>query len=151
NVVILDPNGIPFNEDVAFQSCRPWGKQGTLPSQLNSHGSLGSDTYVRGYRQAFKADFAVPYLSDWRGNATYTYPSQLDKSLAPNFSLSALQNGLNCDVTQPDTCFNPFVATDPQYLNTQAMADSTVYYSNRQHETTTLQTFDLVFNGEVPL
>ena len=151
NRVILDPSGIAFNEDVAFQSWRPWGKQGTMPSQLASDGSLRSDTYIRGYRQAFKADFAVPYLDDWRGNATYTYSSQLDKSLAPNFSLSALQNGLNCDVTQPETCFNPFVATDPQYLNTQAMADSTVYHSNRQNETTTLQTFDLVFNGELPL
>ncbi|MDP1932991.1 MAG: TonB-dependent receptor [Gammaproteobacteria bacterium] len=150
--VILDPNGIAFNEDVRFAAWRPWGKQGTLPSQLSSDGSLASDTYIRGYRQAFKADFAVPFIEDWRGIATYTYSSQLDKSLAPNFSLGAITQGLNCDVVKNrEACFNPFVATSPAVLNTQAVADSTVLHSNRINETTTLQTFDLVVNGDLPL
>ncbi len=150
--VILDPNGIAFNEDVRFASWRPWGKQGTLPSQLNSDGSLGSDTYVTGFRQTFKADFAVPYIDGWRGVATYVYSTQTDKSLAPNFSLGAIKQGLNCDVLKDrDACFNPFVATDPQFLNTQEVADSTVLHSNRVHNVDKLQTFDLVFSGDVPL
>jgi iron complex outermembrane receptor protein len=150
--VIVRPTGIPFYEDVRFSAWRPWGKQGTLPSQLNSDGSLGSDTYIRGYRQTFKADFAVPFLEDWRGNATYVYAYQQDKSLAPNFSFSAIAQGLNCDVRNDrEACFNPFVATSPAVLNTQAVADSTVLTSNRVNDQDKLQTFDIVFNGEVPL
>ncbi len=150
--VILNPNGIPFYEDVTFNSWRPWGKQGTLPSQLADDGSLVGETYIRGFRQAFKADFAVPFIDGWRGNATYTYSQQLDKSKANNFSLSALQRGLNCDVRNDRAnCFNPFVATDPRNLNSQAVADSTVYTSNRVNDTDKLQTFDVVLNGELPL
>lgn len=150
--VILDPAGIAFNEDVTFNSWRPWGKQGTLPSQLAADGSLVGETYVRGFRQAFKAEFAVPFIEGWRGMANYTYSQQLDKSKANNFSLSALQQGLNCDVLNDrDQCFNPFVATDPQFLNTQAVADSTTYTSNRVNDTDKLQTLDLVVNGELPL
>jgi outer membrane receptor protein involved in Fe transport len=152
--VIVAPTGIAFNEDVKFAAWRPWGKQGTLPSQLNSDGSLGSDTYIRGFRQALKAEFAVPgdFLQDWRGTATYTYSQQLDKSLAPNFSLSAIKQGLNCDVKKDRAgCFNPFVSTSPSTLNTQAVADSTVLHSNRVNSEDKLQTFDIVFNGDLPL
>ncbi len=149
--VILDPNGIAFNEDVKFGAWRPWGKQGTLPSQLGSDGATHGDAYIRGVRQAFKADFAVPFLDDWRGNATYTFSYQQDKSLANNFSLGMLQQGLNCDVINDrEACFNPFVSTDPSTLNTQAVADST-YVQNRVNDEDKLQTLDIVFNGEVPL
>ena len=145
--VILDPNGIAFNEDVSFAAWRPWGKHGTLPSQLGGDGATHGDAYNRGVRQAFKADFAVPYLSDWRGNATYTFSYSQAKSLANNFSLGMLTQGLNCDVVNDrEACFNPFVSTDPSTLNTQAVADST-YVQNRSNNENKLQTFDLVFNG----
>jgi iron complex outermembrane recepter protein len=150
--VILDPNGIPFNEDVTFNSWRPWGKHGTLPSQLAADGSLRGETYVRGVRQAFKAEFPMPFIDGWRGIATYSYSHEYNNSTAANFSLSALQQGLNCDVIKDkDKCFNPFVATSPQFLNSQAVADSTVYTSNRVSNTDTLQTLDLVTSGELPL
>src|SRR5690554_1161735 len=149
--VILDPNGIAFNEDVDFASWRPWGKHGTMPSALAPDGSLRGDGYVRGWRQAFKADFALP-LEGWRGQANYVYSQQLDKSLANNFSLGAIQQGLSCDVVNDrDACFNPFVATSPEYLNTQEVADSTVYSSNRQNNTDKMQTLDIVFSGPAPL
>ncbi|MEZ5527920.1 MAG: TonB-dependent receptor [Gammaproteobacteria bacterium] len=147
--VILDPNGIAFNEDVNFAAWRPWGKQGTLPSQLGGDGATHGDGYIRGIRQAFKADFAVPYLEDWRGNATYTFSYQQDKSLANNFSLGMLTQGLNCDVVNDrEACFNPFVSTDASTLNTQAVADST-YVQNRVNDEDKLQTFDLVLNGTI--
>jgi len=147
--VILNPTGIAFNEDVKFGAWRPWGKQGTLPSQLGADGATHGDAYIRGVRQAFKADFAVPYLDDWRGNATYTFSYQQDKSLANNFSLAALTQGLNCDVVKDrEACFNPFVSTNPSTLNTQAVADST-YVQNRVNNEDKLQTFDLVFNGAI--
>ncbi len=148
-VVILDPAGIAFNEDVNFGAWRPWGKHGTLPSQLASDGSTVGDAYIRGIRQAFKADFAVPFLEDWRGNATYTFSYQQDKSLANNFSFNALEQGLNCDVVNDtEACFNPFISTDGSNLNTQAVADST-YLQNRINDEDKLQTFDLVLNGEI--
>jgi iron complex outermembrane receptor protein len=150
--VIIDATGIPFNEDVTFNSWRPWGKQGTLPTQLADDGSLEGETYVRGIRQAIKAEFAVPFIEGWRGSANYMFAYQLDKSVASNFSLGALQRGLNCDVLRDrSSCFNPFVATSPAVLNTQTVADSTVYTSNRVNNTDKLQTIDLVLNGEVPL
>lgn len=149
--VILDPNGVPFAEDVSFASWRPWGKHGTMPSQLASDGSLRGDGQIRGWRQAFKADFALPF-DGWRGQANYVYSQQLDKSLANNFSFSAIEQGLLCDVVNDrDACFNPFVATSPEYLNTQAVADSTVYGSNRVNDTDTMQTIDIVFSGPAPL
>lgn len=149
NRVILDPAGIAFNEDVSFASWRPWGKHGTLPSQLGSDGATHGDGYIRGVRQAFKADFAVPYLQDWRGNATYTFSFQQDKSLANNFSFNALEQGLLCDVVNDrEACFNPFVSVNPSTLNTQAVADST-YVQNRVNDRDKLQTFDLVLNGEI--
>lgn len=147
--VLLDPAGIPFNEDVTFGAWRPWGKHGTLPSQLGRDGATHGDGYSRGVRQAFKADFAVPYLNNWRGNATYTFSYQQDKSMANNFSLGMLTQGLNCDVVNDrEACFNPFVSIDPSTLNTQAVADST-YVQNRSLGESKLQTFDLVFNGAI--
>jgi len=147
--VILDPAGIAFNEDVKFGAWRPWGKHGTLPTQLGGDGATHGDAYIRGVRQAFKADFAVPYLNDWRGNATYTFSYQQDKSLANNFSMGMLTQGLNCDVINDrEACFNPFVSTSPSTLNTQAVADST-YVQNRTNNEDKLQTFDLVLNGEI--
>lgn len=151
NTVILDPAGIAFNEDVDFGAWRPWGKHGTLPSQLGGDGATHGDGYLRGVRQAFKAQFPVPVLDDWQGNATYTFSYQQNKSLANNFSMGALVQGLNCDVVNDRAaCFNPFVSTDPSTLNTQAVADST-YVQNRTNDEDKLQTFDLVLNGDLPL
>jgi len=148
-VVILDPTGIAFNEDVTFGAWRPTGKHGTLPSQLGGEGAGHSDDYLRGVRQVFKADFAVPFLEDWRGNAAYTFSVQQEKDMANNHSLSALQQGLNCDVVNDrEACFNPFVSTDPSTLNSQAVADST-YVINRVNNVDKLQTLDLVFSGEI--
>jgi len=149
--VILDPNGIPFNEDVNFASWRPWGKHGTLPSQLYSDGSTRGRGLVVGWRTALKADFAIPYVDTWRGNASYTYSQTTDRSLANNFSFGMLSQGLTCDVVNDrEACFNPFVSTDPSTLNTQAVADST-YVQNRVNNVNNLQTLDLVFNGPIPL
>ncbi len=84
--VILDPAGIAFNEDVLFGAWRPWGKHGTLLSQLGGDGATHGDGYITGFRQALKADFAVPFIEGWRGLAAYTFSRQTDKSLANNFS-----------------------------------------------------------------
>lgn len=67
--VIIDPNGLPFNEDVTFNSCRQWGKKGTSPSQLAADGFLTGETYERDIRQAIRAEIQVPILDSCRGAA----------------------------------------------------------------------------------
>ncbi|OFE11985.1 hypothetical protein PHACT_01535 [Pseudohongiella acticola] len=147
--VIRDPSGIPFNEDVAFSAWRPWGKHGTLPSQLGADGSTVGSGLLFGFRSALSADFTVPFVEGWDGKATYMYARSTDNSRANNFSLGFLTQGLNCDVVNDrEACFNPFVSPDGNNLNTQAVADST-YVQNRVDDVDTLQTFDLVFNGVI--
>lgn len=149
NAVILNPNGIAFNEDVKFSAWRPWGKHGIKPSQLNGDGSTGGDAYFRGVRQTFKASFPVPVLEGWNGNAAYAFSVLQNNSRANNFSLGALSDGLNCDVTgDTSLCFNPFVSTSQATLNSQELVDST-YTQHRVNNEDRLQTLDIVLNGEI--
>ncbi len=149
--VILDPNGIPFNEDVRFASWRPWGKHGTLPSQLGDDGATHGSGLVTGWRTAFTAAFDVPRVDGWEGNASYTYSRTTNNSRANNFSFGMLEQGLTCDVVNDrEACFNPFVSPDGENLNTQAVADST-YVQNRVNNVDTLQTLDIVLNGDPTL
>lgn len=146
--VILDPNGIPFNEDVRFASWRPWGKHGTLPTQLGKDGATHGAGLIWGWRSALKAEFEVPRVDGWEGTVAYTHSRTTNNSRANNFSFGMIEQGLTCDVVNDrDACFNPFVSTDPSTLNTQEVADST-YVQNRVHNVNTLQTLDLVFNGD---
>ncbi|NQV69617.1 MAG: TonB-dependent receptor [Pseudohongiella sp.] len=149
--VILDPAGIPFNEDVAFSSWRPWAKHGTLPAIFNDDGSSPRDGHFYGKRSVVQAEFTVPYLSDWDGHAAYMWSNQIDNDKDYEGSFSGLNQGLLCDVaTDRDACFTPFVTPNAADLNTQAVADSTVNYAHTFNEDI-LQTFDLVINGELPL
>ncbi|MDA1370739.1 MAG: TonB-dependent receptor [Proteobacteria bacterium] len=148
--VILDPNGIPFNEDVSFASWRPWAKHGTLPSIFNSDGSSPRDGHFFGSRAVLQADFNVPYLEGWEGHAAYMWSQEVDNDKDYEGSFGGLNQGLRCDVaTDREACFTPFV-TDAANANTQAVADSTVNYARERNEER-LQTFDLVINGSVPL
>ncbi len=149
--VILDPNGIPFNEDVRFLEWRPWAKHGTLPSIFNSDGSSPRDGLSFGSRAVVQADFKVPYIEGWEGHAAYMWGNAVDNDKEYEGSFGGLNRALLCDVaTDRKSCFTPFVTLNPANLNTQAVADSTVNYSRERNEDI-LQTFDLVLNGDVPL
>lgn len=149
--VILDPAGIAFNEDVSFASWRPWAKHGTLPSIFNDDGSSPRSGLSYGHRAVVQADFTVPFVDGWEGHAAYMFGKGVDNDKNFEGSFSGLYNGLNCDVaTDRAACFTPFVTPNPADLNTQAVADSTVNYQ-REFNTDTLQTFDVVLNGELPL
>ncbi len=152
-VVILDPAGIAFNEDVLFGAWRPLGISQTMPSQLADDGAIVGDTDITGYRAAFDLDFVVPVVEGWEGRASYLYNRRNANNRQNNFSFSAITQGLNCDVVNDAAaCFNPFapIPGQPNTYNTQAVADSLVV-QNRSDDTETLQTFDLVVNGEVPM
>ncbi|MDT8428730.1 MAG: TonB-dependent receptor [Pseudomonadales bacterium] len=148
--VILDPAGIAFNEDVTFAAWRPLGKSQTFPSILNSDGSLPFRTDTRNWRALAEAEFVVPRFREWRGRISLTVQEQNDFSRSDNFSLSAMQDGLNCDVINaPETCFNPFApdrdSADPVF-NTQEVADSLIARDVGPNEEE-LKTYEAVFNG----
>jgi len=155
-VVQLDPNGIPFNEDVNFSGWRPFGKSQTPASGLNGNGSFPGFVRERAFRVALDADFAVPGLESWRGAASVMYSSQRRLSRFNNQSFSAISQGLNCDTLGPvDECFNPWAVNADvlrPYTNSQAVADS-IFPTQlaRRTQDDTLYTMDLVLNGEVPM
>lgn len=149
----MDPlGGVPFYEDVVIDAWIAFGNKGanTQPVGFNADGSNPFEIDERSYRAAFTADFTMPYVPSWEGTAIYAYALRNDRDAHPhNFSLSALQQGLNCDVINDrEACFNPFGATDPRFLNSQAVADS-IYTTNRQDDEDILQTADIIFNGPI--
>jgi iron complex outermembrane recepter protein len=148
-----DPmGGVPFYEDVRLEAWVPIGKANTLPTQNNPDTSAANETDRRNSRIALTADFTVPYLQGWEGTAFYTYSRTfISDRQNQHYSRSAIAQGLSCDVINDvKSCFNPFGATDPRFLNSQAVADSIVTtYRNKNIDD--LQTFDLVLNGTLPL
>ncbi len=106
----------------------------------------------RTMRLALTADFTVPFIEGWEGMASYTYGQERNRDEShQSFSCSAVEQGLNCDVINDvDACFNPFGAVDPQFRNSQVVADA-VMTRFRVNNLDQLQTFDLVVNGDVPL
>ena len=149
-VVILDPNGIAFNEDVSFNGWRPIGKSNTRSANQKSNFQTRDEGDDRNLRLAFTADFTVPYLEGWEGKAFYTWmrSEDLDRS-SQSLSFSAIEQGLNCDVlTDRDACFNPFAVVDPQFATSVAVMDQ-IKTAFKERNVTELQTFDLILNGNV--
>ncbi len=149
--VILSPTGIPFNEDVAFQSWRPWAKHGTKPAIFNSDGSSPRDGLSYGHRYVLQADFPVPFIEGWEGHAGYNFGNLISNENVYEGSFGGINRGLRCNVaTDRKSCFTPFATTNPANMNTQAVADSTVNF-DRQRDEDRIQTIDVVLNGDVPL
>ena len=155
-VVQLDPLGIPFNEDVNFSGWRPFGKSQTPAAGLNSNGSFPGFARETAFRVALDAEFTVPYIEGWRGQASVMYSNEKILGRFNNQSFSAISQGLNCDTLGPvDDCFNPW-AVNPDvlrpYTNSQAVADSLFPTQLLRRRTdNSLYTMDLILNGEVPL
>lgn len=150
-VVILDSNGIPFNEDVKLSQWRPLGKHGTMPSQLNKDFSFPQETDARQWRWATRADFKIPFAPEWEGAVFYTAAKSQEGSIGNNFSFGAIEKGLLCDtVNDRSACFSPFVSTDPSTLNSQTVMDA-IMLRDRNDNSEELQTLDAVFNGRVPM
>jgi len=161
-----DPlGGVPFNEDTKLQGWEPFGKFGgsVCPQVMYDRTKkiTGRDDLCLNYRNFdqrlwrydLDAEFDVPGLEGWEGRAFYTYSSFNDVSRRhKHMSRSALEQGLNCDVvTDVISCFNPFAATIDSPFNTpQHVADS-IMTNDRQNVENILQTFDIHFNGTIPL
>lgn len=155
-VVILDPNGIAFNEDVVFSGWRVFGKSQTTPEGTNSNGSFKQKARERNYRLAFDTNFTVPYVEGWDGTVGIMYSNERNMYRENNQSFAAISQGLNCDVLlDHDKCFNPFAVNanvlDP-YTNPQNVADS-IFPTEflRAVINTDIFTADLIFNGTIPM
>jgi iron complex outermembrane recepter protein len=154
--VVLDPNGIPFNEDVNFSGWRPFGKSQTSASGHNGNGSFPGFYRERGYRVAFDTNFTVPYLDGWDGVFSMMHSDVLVKFRENNQSFSAISQGLSCDTLGPrDECFSPW-AVNPNVLdphtNSQMIADAIFPTQDlKNNRTRTLSTYDLVLNGTLNL
>lgn len=150
-----DPmGGVPFYEDLPITRWRAVGKADTCPVQNAQDGSCArQDELDRRYtRVAFDAQFTVPYLDGWEGQAGYSFSRMLDLNTESQiWNYDAIAQGLTCDVVNDvDACFNPFGVTDQRFATSQAVMDQ-VGLDPRRRYTDDLQTFDLVFNGTIPL
>jgi len=152
-----DPlGGVPFNEDVRLVDWLPFGKNNipnTMPTKMLKDGALNiEDDDKRTFRGSFGADFTVPFIEGWEGTAFYTYSQSQNRDVAQQeFSFAAVAQGLNCDVINDvESCFNPFAAVDPRFRNSQEVADA-IYTRQKFDNTDTLQTFDIILNGELPI
>lgn len=151
-----DPlGGVPFSEDVRLGAWMPFGKPGanTQPASFAANDGVNmEDDDKRTMRLAFTADFTVPFLEGWEGTSYYTYGQERVRDVAQqNFSFSAVEQGLNCDVVNDvDSCYNPFAAVDPQLRTPQHVADA-IFTQFRANDLDILQTFDIIINGNLPL
>jgi iron complex outermembrane receptor protein len=149
--------GVAFAEDVYINGAQwvPFNRQAanTVPTAMQEFGYYQQNQVDhRTYRLATGLDFAVPMLEGWQGSADYVYGvyNNVGKN-TQQYSLSAVNQGLNCDVINDvDSCYNPFGAVDSRFRTPQAVADS-IYTADSLSDKNELQTFNLIFNGEVPL
>ena len=145
-------NGIPLHEDVRPRTLRPINKTHTISDGHAPDGdNLGDSTDIL-TRFSFQADFTVPFIEGWEGMAAYTRnESDLNFMSNQNYDITAMIQGLNCDVARDrDACYNPFFVTNPADNNSIHVMND---IAARDFERTldTLDTIDLVLNGEIPL
>lgn len=148
-----DPNGgVPFYEDVRANAWMPIGKSSTLPTGFNADGTNPLIRDDRNMRVAFTANFPAPILDGWEGMASYAYNKFEDRGKEnQTFSFSAIEAGLNCDVINSvQDCYNPFGVVDQKFATSQAVTDA-IWNNYARRNEDELQTFDLVFNGDVRL
>jgi outer membrane receptor protein involved in Fe transport len=145
-------SGVALYEDVLASRIRPIGKANTLSAGHSPDGDNWSDVKDTNFRASFQADFKVPFLEGWEGMAAFTHSwAELDFMSNQNFDITAMIQGLNCDVANDrDACYSPFAIVDPADLTSQSVMDA-VAARDREQEEDILQVFDLVLNGKVPL
>lgn len=148
----INDNGIPLREDVQARTLRPVNKTHTIHDGLSPDADNLSDSVDHISRFTFQADFTVPFLDGWEGMAAYTRNEQeLMFTSNQNFDITAMQQGVNCDVVNDrDACYNPFFVTD-QANNNSIHVMNDIAARDTEIEASGLDVIDIVLNGEVPL
>ena len=150
---IVHPSGwIPLYEDVVARTLRPINKTHTRSHGHSPDAANLSDNIDHISRYSFGADFTVPFLEGWQGTAAYTHGyRELQFMSNQNYDISAMIQGLNCDVVfERSACYSPFLIVNPEDNNSVDVMNA---IAGRSIETIEdkLTTVDIVINGEIPL
>ena len=150
---IVHPNGwIPLYEDVVARRLRPINKTHTRSHGHSPDAANLSDNIDHLSRYTFEADFTVPFLEGWQGNAAYTHGyRELIFMSNQNYDITAMKQGLNCDVVyERSACYSPFLIVNPEDNNSVHVMNAVAGRSIETIEDK-LSTVDIVLTGEVPL
>ncbi|MES3007103.1 MAG: TonB-dependent receptor [Pseudomonadota bacterium] len=148
----ITPNGVLLREDVRARSLRPINKTHTTSDGHTSDGDNKSGSSDHNSRLMLQADFAVPFIEGWEGMAAYSRSEKHLRLMSnQNYSISAMKQGLNCDVLRDrDACYNPFFVMNETNNNTKDVMNAIAARTPEYNEFW-LDTVDIVLNGEVPL
>ena len=145
-------NGVLLHEDMQPRTLRPINKTHTRSSghSRDRDNKSGSTDIIS--RWSAQADFAVPMLDGWEGMASF---SRNERDLTfmsnQNYDITAMQQGLNCDVVNDrDACYNPFFVTDQANNNSIQVMDD-IAARDKEWTKQSLDVIDIVLNGSVPL
>ena len=145
-------NGVLLHEDMQPRTLRPINKTHTRSSghSRDRDNKSGSTDIIS--RWSAQADFAVPMLDGWEGMASF---SRNERDLTfmsnQNYDITAMQQGLNCDVVNDrDACYNPFFVTDQANNNSIQVMDD-IAARDKEWTKQSLDVIDIVLNGTVPL
>ena len=146
-------NGIPLNEDVQPRTLRPINKTHVTTDGHSPDKDNLSDAIDDINRLSLQADFTVPFLEGWEGMAAYTRNERELRFISnQNYDITAMQQGVNCDVINDvDACYNPFFGTADNPNNTSIHVLNDIAARDNEYTWDTLDTIDIVLNGEVPL
>jgi outer membrane receptor for ferrienterochelin and colicin len=139
NAVILDPNGIAFNEDVLFRG---------RPYSATNYGVVAAEQELNTFRIGTGFNGLV---DDWSWNLGWNYSRQELIRRGPDSVFSELQSALNGNGGPTgDLYFNPFGSSilEPAAANDPILAESiqVMLYDQHVTETTTL---DGVISGDL--
>ena len=146
------PNGLMLREDVRPRTLRPINKSNRVHGGLSPDYDNLSDSVDVNSRVSLQADFRVPFLEGWEGMAAYSHStSDLVFMSNQNYDIEAMKQGLNCDIRNDrESCYNPFFVTDPANLTSIQVLEAVAARRNEM-EQDTLDTIDIVLNGDLPL
>jgi len=148
----ITDNGIPLREDVVPRTLRPLNKT-MIPSDGHSPDMDNlSDNVDHITRFTLQADFTVPFIEGWEGQAAYTRNQRRFQFISnQNYDITEMSKGLNCDVVNDrDACYNPFFVTD-QANQTSIHVINAIAARDLEFVNDDLDIIDIVLNGEVPL
>ena len=146
------PNGIPLHEDVTPRTLRPINKSMLVPVGHSPDMDNLSDSIDTISRFTLQADFTVPFIEGWEGQASYTRNAREFEFMSnQNYDITEMIKGLNCDVVNDrDSCYNPFFVTDAAN-HTQRHVIDAIAARDLEWVIDDLDVIDLILNGEVPL
>lgn len=151
-------NGVPLSEDVFARRLRPinktmgndWTPSIQLPTHTGDMDNIATST-DRISRWFIQADFNVPFIEGWEGQVSYTANTrEIDFRSNQNYDISAMIQGLNCDVANDrNACYSPFFVTDPSEA-TSAHVLLDIMSRDREQVRDELNLIDIVLTGDLP-